>query len=137
VVFFYALRLLPSMTFLPRIPSNQLLFLLQLRKSNWLEGIQDKTIRMMARSVLLVFYIELKHALRLLPSRATSAWQVSLRIPSVRPTFLLQPKKSKQKSPLANRRAMFFIQLFMKFSRSSQCAPATLRLNLHPCKLTY
>jgi hypothetical protein len=32
---------------------------------------------------------------------------------------------------------MFFIQLFMIFSRSSQCAPGTLRLNLYPYKLTY
>jgi hypothetical protein len=32
---------------------------------------------------------------------------------------------------------MFFFQLFVRFSRSSQCAPGTLRLNLHPCKLPY
>jgi hypothetical protein len=74
---------------------------LAVEKSNWFEGIQDKTIRTMARSVLLVFYIELKHALRLLPSRTASARQVSHRIPSVRPTFLLQPKKvgKKGRSP--------------------------------------
>jgi len=36
------LRLLSSMTFLPRIPSNQLLFLLQLRKSNQKEAAATK-----------------------------------------------------------------------------------------------
>jgi hypothetical protein len=54
-----------------------------------------------AQRVRSIFYTKLKHALRLLPSRAASPWQVSHRIPSVRPTFLLQPKKvgNKSRSP--------------------------------------
>ena len=54
------------------------------------------------------------------------------RIPSNQLLFLLQLRKSIQKE--AARQTMFFIQLFMIFSRSSQCAPSTLRLNLHPAR---
>jgi hypothetical protein len=42
--------------------------------------------------------------------------------------------KVTKKKPLAT---MFFIQLLLRFSGSPQCAPGTLRLNLHPCKLPH
>jgi hypothetical protein len=44
------------------------------------------------------FYNTLNHALRLLHSRAVSAWQVSQRILSVRRTFFLQAKKVSKKA---------------------------------------